>query len=388
MLRIEPRSSVTLADLLSLKAKGAMPVQTPHVGNLPIDVLVALQSGFHVRLVDTNVGYRDDLFYPHLVIRNGVSTQVAEAACLVTHATVSQNNNAFFGSVSLGQALGEAHIASAVRAFSGCDIVAYAEWLRPYREMLFQCLEQITLRYPKIWERRVDAQGNTVNAQKDLGIEPTWELIKKEGICGITVDHIAEGWVLPNPIAILVDIIVDAVVYSRDTQWALSGPSMHTYITQNHREFGPMDQLLNAWYDLLVTKLPQLKLPKRFTVKMVPAASWRFAAPFHLKLELDNLIAWYFESQRQKISMSEILAMGVADYGKLAEQKRAMRTELQSLITPLALWLRTQEKPMFATQYDVVNANMHSPPLYIHPITYNTSVNSLAKVFQYIKLFA
>lgn len=381
MLKIEAKQSVTLAQIIELAQAGKSVVQTPHVGNLPLDVLVALQSGLHVRLVDTNVGNMDKLFYPHLVIRQGQAVQVADPHTLVTHTTVTRQPADIAGSTFvLGRPLSSAHVEATRMAFPQADIISYADWLMAYRELILQFLEVITCLHPNIWERRVSSQGITENAQRS-GIVPTWSLVMEQGICGITVPSNVAGWVLPNPVAILTDVFVDAAC-GRVEQYALSGPSMATYITQYHRNFGPMDKLLAYWYAELVRRLPKLNLPERFMVRMVPAASWQLAVPMHLKDCLDALVCGYFDYKRHQVDLSQAIALGVLRNKQVGRLRGEQRQTLVRIAKPIRQWLVTQSTPAFATQYDVL---MSSEPLYVHPIVHNTSVKSLADVVAFLR---
>ena len=156
------------------------------------------------------------------------------------------------------------------------------------RETIAKIIEAALQRLPfayGLFGRYVGKDGKVSEREPSKGL-----LNKIHKVTALSTD---EGWVVPNPLNILFDLVCGSIESDRSTVYMLSGQSMYRYVTQPYRHFGAMDTLISNLYDA-VRDYGFSDLPEHLNVAMVPVPVVRnFVAPLRLKDQLDRKLRCY-----------------------------------------------------------------------------------------------
>ncbi len=351
-VRINVETNVTLANLVEQRRRGFMVEETPHIGNLASSSLALLSLGLQAKLVDVTIGEKDNLFYPHCQIINGQSVVIAPSDLMSTHNKVSSGDESVidFHYQPLAQ--------------MGFDATPHSLWVRDRKAVVQKILAAVVVGdYLSLWQRYVTANGIVRNDRYDRS-----QLLSR--VHKVTVPNNGEGWVIPNVINILFDLVIGPLETGRDSVYMLSGQSMYKYITAPFYGFGTMDRLLSNLYDLVrSTTLPEL--PETLNVVMVPVPVVRnFVSPMTQKGSLDRKLR-YFEKQtasrrRCGIKLSQ-RKISPDELKRFVIKRKSIFGEISSC---LSLVCANSETGRFYSQHDLaVNNDTMYIPDYVMDMT-------------------
>ena len=291
---LRSRDDVSVNDLKEI-ARTVPMVRTPHVGNNSLYNLFAASCGFPSVLVDTNTPGRDSTYNPHLFIRDGAATVLAECndpqQMLVTHLAVTNAlalpHDVFHASVV------DVHVSRLKQVFPNTHIETHQAFLERNREDVEAALEIMTGAMPEAWYRRVSAEGRL----KVFGNgEPTGIASWRDIAGDIFISPARSGWVIPNVFALILDMLVQMRVGSSKEVWMLSGPD-------NIRYMPKLQDKLDALYAELSRRLG---LADDIVVHMVPFADFRFAVRAEHKPRMDTLLCEVALGTRDRHRIGEI----------------------------------------------------------------------------------
>ncbi len=275
-VQIQIEDNITLAQLIKHQQDGYMVEQTPHVGNIAMRTLALISLGIKCNLVDTTIGEKDNLFYPHCLIMNGTNTPIAPASIMTTHNKLTDDE----------MTVTEFHTQPLKQ--KGLEFYLHSDWLSERKDLANKIIETVMDDFSmSIWKRYVDEKGTVSNRQAFSKNEVLGKIHK------INTAPNEGGWVIPNPINILIDLVIGSIESEKELVYMLSGQSMYKYIHKNYDLNGPMDEFISSMYDVLKNN-NFAYLPKLLQVKMVPTPIIRhFIAPMKLKNLLDNKLRYY-----------------------------------------------------------------------------------------------
>jgi hypothetical protein len=338
-VQINIRTDITLAEIAQKKQRGFMVEETPHIGNLSPSTLALLTLGLEAKLVDINIGRKDNLFYPHCVIVKGEKTQIAQPDVMTTHNVVT------------GQNLPVTDFHLRPLRDNGLKAFAHSDWIFRKKEDIFRIIQAITTpRTLNLWKRYVNQYGQ-VSGPANPGIQILDKIHK------VTSPRNHEGWVIPNPLNILFDLVFGALESNTPDLYMLSGQSMYKYINQPYRTFGPMNQLISDLYDAATTN-GFSSLPKRLTVNMVPIPVIRhFVAPSRLKCQLEQKLAYYGSLTAKNKRCAGKLSTGQLSYALMRRFQMKRKSVFTSLSYPLLPIIADSESGSFYSQHDLAADN-------------------------------
>lgn len=328
------RTDITLAELIVLRKDGFQVEETPHVGNLALSTLALSSLGFAPKLVDITIGDKDTLFYPHCVIKKGMRKQIACAATLTTHNRCEN-----------GSPIAHTH----TRPLEALELPGFthSSWVKQRANPIHRILDPLTTNeYRALWERHVDGNGRVTRPPSPC--QPSLEAIHK-----VTVPHDGEGWVIPNPVNILLDWVFGALETERDHVYMLSGQSMYKYIQQKYRSGPIMATLLSGMYDQVRSNVIP-GLPEHLRVTLVPIPVLRhFVAPYHLRDALDKKLRYYEKCTAGMARCGELARSKHMPYKFMLRHKTTRRAILTARAGPLELACAESENGVFYTQHDL-----------------------------------
>ncbi len=334
-VQIEIETNITLTELVMLKQNGYMVEATPHIGNMPVRSLALMSLGIRPNLVDITIGEKDNLFYPHCIIKDGNRTEIAPGHLMTTHNKIDGTNTS----------LTDFHTEPLKKM--GLPFLSHSDWVESNQKLVFNVCQVVVENFSYLlWGKYVESDGSI----KTRHVE-TQQVLNK--IHKVTSPKDQAGWVIPNPVNILLDLVNGAQETQKDVIYMLSGQSMYKYIHKGYRMFGPMDELISAMYDK-VRDCKFTNLPKLLTVKMVPTPVIRdFVAPTKFKDRLDRKLRHYKK-----------LETGISRCGKKMSEKTlslekmtALRSKRKKLFgnisEPLSLICANSETGKFYSQHDL-----------------------------------
>lgn len=379
MLNFEIRDDYSLADVLEAREfRGVEHIRTPHIGNQRLSDMVNLNQGIKVRLVDTNIQTKDNLFHPARVIAEGSGEVVARGDVLSSHNKIVKSSGRF-SFVKEGRPLASVCQESVLRAFPKADCMPYGEWLEGNGEEVLQILELVTKKMPHLWERKVNALGET---SRDEVLN--FSKLVRDGVCGVNVSRDAAGWIIPNPVAILIDAIVDLQCSGKGEVIQIAGLSMHKYIGQDYRGLGKMSDLISELYSCVSSGSTKLRIPKDAKVDMVSLSSIGLAGPSSDKDLIISLVEAYEGCKKANAAVASL-----AKTGSLFNDAVALKKDSGERLRRAAgrvSWLFTKpETAKHFTQYDLL---LQGESLYVHPWAINKPVRELVEFWSTIKKIA
>ncbi len=361
-VQIQVETNITLAELVAKKRAGFMVEETPHIGNLSVATLALLTLGMDAKLVDANVGAKDNLFYPHQQIINGQATTIASPYVMSTHNKVK-------GDIT---PVSEFHLDPVQRL--GLKAFAHSKWIGDRRNYILTLLALLnTENWPLLlWTRYVDTNGRVSKVDP-----PTTRFELMCRIHKLTSSPDESGWILPNPINILLDLVFGALETDKPTVYMLSGQSMYRYISQQYTNFGRMDELISDMYDTVRSK-GFYTLPELLKVSMVPIPVIRhFVAPAGLKNELDKKLDYYERLIANTARGGNKLSKRQISHDLMSHLKLKRKHVFSSLSSPLAHLCADSETGQFYSQHDLAYNN---DQMYIPDRAMNLPIHKMAGV--------
>ena len=346
-ITIQPNDSVSIDDLVALKAEGFSVLRSAHVGNLSPYNLTLASVGIPMLLVDHNKTGVDKNYFPESVLSQDGEVRVAEDGKLVSRVRLDD-----------GRFLDELHIAAITEALPEADVFTNTEYLRQNEVIAGEVALLAARNFPELFQRIVRPDGeveSSYNAAAMLG---------RVGVIQLSDNPRAErsAILLPNVVEIVINFVIEALNSDRDVQYHLSGPDMITYVKD--KRFQKELQKLFA-----VVKRDAsfgARLPDQLVVQLVPTAEARFATSLAYQGELEALLEQFDAStlalrainQRRK-SFFDSGAGG--DYAVRQEFLTAVRAEeatqgqlIADKIDPVPGLLLAPKQTGFVTQYDVI----------------------------------
>jgi hypothetical protein len=244
---------VSLNDLLCMRASGYSVLRSPHVGNQHLSSLVCAALQIPLEMVSFTQGLRDQNSWPHLRIQNGKGAQ------LYNPCTWTQ-----FASVSDGRTATQYHQSAVQQVFPDTEVLTDMERMQQYPALTATVLRATNQRVRGLWYRRASADGyvskRTQSQLSDSDLETNV----------FQFSNAMSGWVIPNRVHIIFDLIYQALSSGRDVVYHLSGPQMVQYISNRKLQYE-----LQLMYDAVRQCIPELPLVLK--VRIVPVAGARFA---------------------------------------------------------------------------------------------------------------
>jgi hypothetical protein len=214
-----------------------------------------------------------------------------------------------------------------------------------------------------LFERRVLSSGNTM--QESLRSVQQFD---RNGVYGVT--SLAEGWLMPNALNILMDGAIDAAAMGEREVFSLSGPDMFRYI-------GAMQSQLNELYDGLRSVMPEL--PETLTYHVVCVAEMRFAVRESRMPALNALIDAYLADEQALEYWNARMRGAINLEPLIAQKKNECGGKYESLRTaaiacPEAFYCISDGT--FMSQHDLVNTNER---IAIHPWALTAPMSAIEK---------
>ncbi len=260
-----------------------------------------------------------------------------------------------------GERIGEGHMRALQKAIPELNAEQLnAEFLPRNAERALRIVRYFAEHFPMLFERRVLSSGNTM--QESLR---SVQQLDRNGVYGVT--SLAEGWLMPNALNILMDGAIDAATMGECEVFALSGPDMFRYIPD-------MQAQLHELYDGLRSVMPEL--PETMTYHVVRVAEMRFAVPERRRRTLDTLIDQYcrYESIRGSWNMQlrDARAQEKAEMILAANTERAAATQqLRNAIGECSEPFYAIAEGTYLSQYDLLSRDER---IVIHPWAMETSL--------------
>ena len=335
-VKIEIAPEMTLAQLVQSKMSGYMVEETPHIGNLAISSLSLLSLGMQPKLIDATVGEKDNLFYPHCIIQDGARTQIAPANLMTSHNKVTN------ASMSLTQ------FHTQPLADMGLQVLSHNQWLAERTDLAYKTIAAtMNDRSIAIWKRYVNLDGLVT-------IIPAQSCSQVLGrIHKVTVAGDESGWVIPNPVNVLLDLVIGAVETEKAVVYMLSGQSMYKYIQKGYDRFGPMNALISDMYDSVRGQVIK-NLPESLLVKMVPTTALRhFVAPRQLTTQLDTKLRYYEKLKKASARCGRKISEQCLSAKKVVNFRKKRESLFQNLSQSIAHVCAESETGMFYSQHDL-----------------------------------
>lgn len=281
---LRQRQDLSLGHLLALHAQGIHCPKTPHCGNFYPNNLAFAALGLPLMCVDHTTGDRDQNFHPHCVIRNGQRDALAHDHLLTTHTRVLRSSRlVHHGLFPIGARMIDEHMNALACAFPRASITSLSRVLRAQQDFFAAVFEESSsaLDGREVWWRYVYDDGHIAEYRDN---KRGWSHVSREPIFGLTDSY--EGWIPPNELHIVSDIVRGALHNRSDQAYHVSGPDMYRYI-------GGLLRDISRMYDCVRARVfPHL--PERVVLNLPAAHEMRFAVRADRRDRLDEL----FESYR------------------------------------------------------------------------------------------
>jgi hypothetical protein len=308
---------VSLGDLVRLRAEGYSVLKSPHVGNQHPSNLVCGALGIPLEMVSFTQGLLDRNFHPHVRIVGGVQTP------LYDRRTWTQ-----FASTPCGRSATQYHQQSVQKLFPQTEVVTDMQRMQRYPALAATVLRATNQVIRGVWYRHASANGQVIKkTQRRLSNQALdYDVFQ--------FSNDASGWVIPNRVHIIFDLVYQTLSSGRDVVYHLSGPQMVQYIGDR-----ALQRDLQLMYDAVRQYIPELPLVLK--VKIVPVAGARFAG---LQTEADGIRAVC-----DLIESADLVNADRGWYRQLVEVTPSIATAIETGTT--------------ISQYDL----SHSSDLYIDP---------------------
>jgi len=215
---------ISVAELIAINENGGRVLKTPHIGNIYPNNLAFISLNIPTLLYDRTIGLKDEKFHPHELIYNGAIEQISNPDILSTHSRVKYQPKSFnLKKDFVGEKIVDLHMSVLRQAIPHGDFFTYTQYIEDNKEIILKIVKEIAKAFPQLWYRFVEEDGTTRKITN-----PTSEQIIIEGIFGI--DNDLKGWIIPNPVNILLHTTVDVIKFKTKDIYLLSGPDMYTYM--------------------------------------------------------------------------------------------------------------------------------------------------------------
>lgn len=360
-------TDLSLLELQRLHQSGYAVTKTPHVGNWRLDTLACATLGIPHKVVDANKGALDHNFHPDSVIVGGRKIVVGHPDRLMSHAVVLKEPEVFQDRFRPGASLREIHMRALCDAVPQTVATPWSQHLSEIADDAIAVMEVITEVDTRVWSRRVYEDGYTVS-DTCRG----WVVVEAYGVFGVT--NSKKGWISPNIVNIVLDMIVDAKRSGSSVVYHLSGPDMYRYL-------GKMMPDVHKLYDRCRAKLGW-NLPEVLTFKVVPAADMRFAVPESHRSALDRLIDVWLGLSEFEDSVGVLIKSAAdkkAEIVRVREERTAIEHKLEQAVKDCQLPFFEMERGDYTTQYDLLASG---ESLYVHPWGIETPIADISQAFR------
>lgn len=258
---------VSLMNLVSLRKQGYSVLKSPHVGNQHPSNLVCAALGIPLEMVSFTQGIRDVNFHPHVRIEGGCSEELYSPATWTPFASVEEVREismiSFFPPPLYASKVSATayHQSSVKRLFPNTEVITDMERMQMYPALAATVLHASNEVIRGMWYRRTSADGVvTKKTQSCLSASAL-----ETDVFQFSND--ASGWVVPNLVHIIFDLVYQTLSSGRDVVYHLSGPQMVQYV-------GGYTDKLELMYDSIRQYIPAL--PLTLKARIVPVAAARF----------------------------------------------------------------------------------------------------------------
>ncbi|MCG2694923.1 hypothetical protein L6261_02455 [Candidatus Parcubacteria bacterium] len=283
---------ISLAELIKINKEGGRVLKTPHIGNIYPNNLAIISLGIPTLLYDRNVGSKDKNFHPHKIIFEGKSELISDSNILSTHSKIKYISKNFeIERDIVGTNLVNFHLESLNKVLPAGNCFTYSDYLRENKDSIYRVIKEVTKTFPEIWSRFVDKDGVVTNKKTNKSN------IFDDGVYG--VNNKEKGWLIPNPVNILLHGVIDTINLKTSEIYLLSGPDMCSYI-KNYED------VLNSMFDHLKKTL-ELELPDSVNCHIIPVANMRFVATKGYIKSLEKLIVMYKEYEKADETIQSLL---------------------------------------------------------------------------------
>ena len=261
----------SLHDLTVLREKGYSVLKSPHVGNQHPSNLVCAALKIPMEMVSFTRGDKDKNFHPHCLIKAGCATSLYDASVWTP-----------FARLPSGQSAAQFHQEAVRSVFKATDICTDMERMRQESELTTVVLRETNHAIPMLWYRQVAPCGR-VDSVKNVTYLPDIELETQV----FQFSNDTAGWIVPNRVHILFDLVWQCLSSGRAEIFHLSGPQMAGYI-------GGITKSLSVGYDAIRAAIPEL--PKELICNIVPVAGCRYVTHASKSAGLEDIvrvILWY-----------------------------------------------------------------------------------------------
>ncbi len=258
---------VSLMDLVSLREQGYSVLKSPHVGNQHPSNLVCAALGISLEMVSFTQGVRDVNFHPHLRIAGGCSKELYSPATWTPFASVEEAREismiSFFPPSLYASKVSATtyHQSSVQELFPNTEVITDMERMQMYPALAATVLHVTNQVIRGMWYRHVSKDGVVTKQTQSYLSASTLETDIFQ------FSNNASGWVVPNLVHIIFDLVYQTLSSGRDVVYHLSGPQMVQYV-------GGYADKLELMYDALRQHIPAL--PLTLKARIVPVAAARF----------------------------------------------------------------------------------------------------------------
>ena len=244
---------ISLSDLVCLRAAGYSVLKSPHIGNQHPSNLVCAALQIPLEMVSFTQGFRDRNFHPHLRIQAGQQELLYQAQIWTQFAKLPD-----------GLSATEYHQTAIKQVFPQTEICTDMERMQQYPALAAVVLRATNKVIRGLWYRSVNSSGQVSKKTQSFLSDSALET----DVFQFTNPN--SGWVTPNRVQIIFDLVYQSLASGRDTVYHLSGPQMTQYIGDQK-----LQSDLQLMYDAVRQYIPVL--PLTLEVCIVPVAGARFA---------------------------------------------------------------------------------------------------------------
>lgn len=364
---------ISIAQLIEIDKNGGRVLKTPHIGNIYPNNLALISLGIPTLLYDRTIGAKDKSFHPHKIVYNGIAEQVANPDILSTHSKLEfQPKNFIPKKDFFGKKIVDLHLDILRQALPRGNFFTYTQYLEDNKNLVSKIIKVIAKNFPQIWYRFVNEDG-TIEKVENL----TSEQILAKGIFGIDDD--SRGFIIPNPVNILLHGTVDIMKFQTRDIYLLSGPDMYVYMKD-------YETVLDNMYSYIKNTL-DLDLPNNINCHIIPAMKMRFIVTKDDKEILDELVKLYEDYMAANTTTRDLFNGSKERSGikSQIEEKDKIKT---TIIAYMDRNYSTLKKTMF---YDVSKSNCFtqydlsvSSGLYIHPWAIENKLSDVTSAFLFL----
>lgn len=366
-------ADISIAQLIEIDKNGGRVLKTPHIGNIYPNNLALISLGIPTLLYDRTIGIKDKSFHPHKIVYNGIAEQIADPSTLSTHSRVKcQPKNFILGESFVGRKIVDLHMDILRQALPRGNFFTYTQYLKDNKKIVSEIVKVIAKNFPQIWYRFVNEDGTIEKIDN-----PTPEQILTKGIFGIDDD--SSGFIIPNPVNILLHGTVDVMKFHTEDIFLLSGPDMYMYMKD-------YETVLNNMYSCIKNTL-DLDMPNNISCHIIPAMKMRFIVTKDNKPILNKLVKLYEDYMTVNTATRDLFNGSTerSDIKSQIEEKNKIKISIIAYIDKNYSILK---KTMF---YDVSKSNCFtqydlsvSPGLYIHPWAIKSKLSDVTSAFLFL----